>query len=508
MADPRGPAADADGVGDPTGPPARSRPRRQDTTPAERRRQRRAQDREDRRRGRSGSERGPAHRGEPADARARSPRRPGRREALGTQRRRRARLRTGLGVGLLLVVAAAVVVVASLGLDRARSLVGPDDGAEPATVAPGDRQPALALVTHDEASGEAATAAILVLAYDRDEDQGTVLLIPGGTVADLPGHGSYPVRDAYSFGQAPLLAVTLDNLLDVRLDGVASIGLEGWREVGDALGPVPVDVRSRLVAPAGDAGGEVRFEPGAQELDGDRLVEYLTFRGEGETELEALPRLQQVVAGILDRVHEDRAALRDLLGDDGATEGILDGATEGDEPGVLATPDPALASALLTELADARQRDRLTTLTLPVVALGTGREDLYRLDASRAEQVIDERLAASRPTEATGAGRTLQVLNGNGVPGIGQQVAERLQPGGYRILLTGNADRFTHETTRIVVYDDSAEQLAIARDIRERLGAGEIERSATPQSVVDVTIVVGADFPPDRGSAGEGRRGR
>jgi polyisoprenyl-teichoic acid--peptidoglycan teichoic acid transferase len=501
MADPREPAADADGAGDPTDPSARSRPRRQDTTPAERRRQRRARAREDRRRGSPGSERGPDHGGEPAAAaRAGSRRRPGRREALRTRRRRRARLRTALGVGLLLAVAAAVVVVASLGLDRARSLVAPEDGAEPTAVAPGDRQPALALVTYDATSGEAATAAVVVLAHDRDEDQGTVLLIPGGTVADLPGHGSYPVRDAYSFGQAPLLAVTLDNLLDVRLDGIASIDLEGWREVGDALGPVPVDVRSRLVAPAGEAEGQVRFEPGPQVLDGDRLVEYLTFRGDGETELEALPRLQQVVAGLLDRVDEDPAALRDLLGEqDAVVEGadVVDAGPGGDGPGVLATADPALALALLTELADARQRDRLTTLTLPVVALGTGREDLYRLDASRAEQVIDELLAASRPTEATGAGRTLQVLNGNGIPGIGQQVAERLQPGGYRILLSGNADRFSHETTRIVVYDDSAEQLATARDIRERLGAGEIERSATPQSVVDVTIVVGADFPPD-----------
>jgi polyisoprenyl-teichoic acid--peptidoglycan teichoic acid transferase len=383
-------------------------------------------------------------------------------------------VRVALGVGSLLLVATVVIVVASLGMDRTRSLVGPDEGVEPANVAPGDRQPALALVTHDEATGEPATAAIVVLAHDREDGEGTVLLIPSGTVADLPGHGSYPLRDAYSFGQAPLLAVTLDNLLDLRLDGVASISLEGWRELGDAVGPVVVDVRSRLVAPADDSGGQVRFEPGPQELDGDRLVEYLTFRGEGETELDALPRVQQAIAGLLDRIDEDPAALGD----------------------VLATADPALAAAVLTELAEARRQDRLTTLTLPVVALGTGREDLYRLDKDRAEPVIDERLAASRPAETTGAGRSLQVLNGNGIPGIGQQVAERLQPGGYRILLSGNADRFTHETTRIVIYDDDPAQLAIARDIQERLGAGEIERSAAPQSVVDVTIVVGADFPP------------
>jgi polyisoprenyl-teichoic acid--peptidoglycan teichoic acid transferase len=351
----------------------------------------------------------------------------------------------------------------------------------------------MALLTYDETSA-AAAAAVVVLAYDRDEDQGTILLVPGGTVADVPGHGSFTIDDAYSFGEGPLVAVTIDNLLDIRLDGVVSISREGWAELADALGPIEVDVRSRLVTPTTQGGGEVRFEAGTQRLEGARVAEYLTFRTEGETELETLPRIQQVLAGLLDRVREDPSVLRHLLGLDEAEEA----GTGGDEhAGPLRTADPELAYALLTELADARQREQVTTLTLPVSPLGTGREDLYRLDATRAGQLVDERLAASRPTEATGAGRSLQVLNGNGVPGIGQQVAERLQPGGYRILLTGNADRFTHQTTRIVIYEDSAEQLAVARDIQERLGTGEIERSGTPQSVVDVTIVVGADFPPD-----------
>ncbi len=89
----------------------------------------------------------------------------------------------------------------------------------------------------------------------------------------------------------------------------------------------------------------------------------------------------------------------------------------------------------------------------------------------------------------------MEILNGNGAEAVGQDVAERLRGGGYRVVLTGNADSFDYETTLIVVYDDTPEQLAMAEDVRERLGVGEIQRSATPQSVVDATIVVGADFP-------------
>jgi polyisoprenyl-teichoic acid--peptidoglycan teichoic acid transferase len=423
-------------------------------------------------------------------------RRSSRRADASRRRRRRSRVRRTVGVGLLLALAVATVLLASLGLGGTRELVAPGDTGTPAPAAPGDRQPALALVTYDETTGDTAAAAVVVLAHDRDDEQGTVLLVPAGTVADVPGHGSSTVGDAYTFGEGPLVAVTVDNLLDVRLDGVVAVSRAGWATLGDVLGPIEVEVRSRLVAEGDGGGGEVRFEPGPQQLEGDRLAEFVTFRGVGETELEALPRIQQVVAGLLDRIAEDPAPLRALLGLDEPPPDP-EGSAEEAGAGPFESSDPALTYALLTELAEARRAERLTTLTLPVSPLGSGRDDLYRVDAERAGAIIEERLAASRPTDTAGAGRSLQVLNGNGVPGIGQQVAERLQPGGYRILLTGNADRFSYETTRIVIYDDAPEQLAVARDIRERLGTGEIERSGTPQSVVDVTIVVGADFPPE-----------
>ncbi|MBW3620533.1 MAG: LytR C-terminal domain-containing protein, partial [Actinobacteria bacterium] len=56
------------------------------------------------------------------------------------------------------------------------------------------------------------------------------------------------------------------------------------------------------------------------------------------------------------------------------------------------------------------------------------------------------------------------------------------------------ADRFDHEETRIIVYDDAPEQLAAAEQIRDLLGVGRVELSRTPQSVADITVVVGLDM--------------
>ena len=405
----------------------------------------------------------------------------GRRSQQRQRRRRRALTLTGLLVALLALVAVVVLLLASGLVDRARDMVAPEEEPDLTELA-GQQQPTLAIVTYEEGAEDAGARSIAVLAHDRETGEGTVLLIPPSTVADVPGHGSFGVGQAFAFGDAALTGVTLENLLGIRLDEVVALSSEQWAELLDRVEGYELEVPGQLVARDEDGAGEVRFEPGPQYLDGPRLAEYLTFRAPGETELDGLPRVQRVLAGLLDRL--------------GGRPELLEEMFAGDPP-IAGASDPELARQLLGELAEARTEDRVVTLTLPVSPLGSGREDAYRVDSARLAQLVEDRLAASRPTGEAGAGRNLQILNGNGVPGIGQVVAELLQPGGYRVLLTGNADRFTYDVTRIVVYDDAPEQLAVARDIRDRLGVGEIERSGTPQSVVDVTIVVGADLAGD-----------
>jgi polyisoprenyl-teichoic acid--peptidoglycan teichoic acid transferase len=381
-----------------------------------------------------------------------------------------------VAVMVMAVVGGVAVAVSTGWLDRAIELVAPDTPEAAQAEVLGDRQPSLVIVTHDEADPSGQASGVIVLAYDRETEQGSIVLVPTAILADVPGYGSFQLREAFALGDAPLVDISLANLLGVEFDGAASVSAQGWSAWLDRTGGYEVEVRSRLTEPDGDA---TRFEAGAQLLDGERLAEYLTFRGGSESELETLPRVQDVLLGLLDRVAGEPEVLEAMF---------ADGAP------MVETTETDLLRDLLGQLADARADGRVTTLTLPVSPLGSGREDSYRLDDARASALVDDQLAASRPTEGAGVGRGVQILNGNGAEAIGQRVAERLSGGGYRIVLTGNADDFGYETTLIVVYDDSSEQLAVAQDVQERLGVGEIQRSATPQSVVDITIVVGADF--------------
>jgi len=392
--------------------------------------------------------------------------------------RRRSRIRTVTilaGTVVAAVVAVTTAVLTGM-VDRAVELVAPDTPVSAEAEVLGERQPSLVIVTHDEDDTSGNAGGVTVLAYDRQTGQGSIVLVPTAILADVPGYGAFQLREAFALGGAPLVDISLANLLGVEFDGAASVSGAGWSSLLARTGGYEVTVRSRLNDPDGDA---TRFEAGEQFLDGHRLAEYLTFRGDSESELETLPRTQDVLLGLLDRLAAEPELLDEMFADDAP---------------MVETADTGLLRTLLGQLAEARAEGRVTTLTLPVAPLGSGREDSYRLDAARAAALVDDQLAASRPTEGAGVGRRVQILNGNGAEAVGQRVAEGLSGGGYRVVLTGNADNFDYGTTLIVVYDDAPEQLAVAADVRDRLGVGEIQRSATPQSVVDVTIVVGADF--------------
>jgi polyisoprenyl-teichoic acid--peptidoglycan teichoic acid transferase len=418
----------------------------------------------------------------PASRPRRSDRHGGGRRTRDRRRRRRQALgRIGLALATVVSVALAVVWAATtFDLSFGGTDGGEAEAAPTATPAPGqDPQPAYVFATFDEADPSAGADLVMILAHEVATGEATVVLVASGVVADIPGHGLLPLRQAYTFGAGPLLELSVDNLLGTDLDGAVGLSRQGWSALFSRVGGLTIDVPGQLVQTAPDGTRSVRFQPGEQFLDGPRLAEYLTFRETDETELQRFPRVQRVLEALFDHLASDPAHLEAVF---------ADGAP------MLGTNDPDGLRALFADIADARVAGRLQVRTLPVTPVGSGDDAAYRIVADRAEALVTERLAPSRPTGATATGRRLQILNGNGIPGIGQQVAERLQPAGFRVVLTRNADRFDHQTTRIIVFDDAPEQLAAAQEIRDLLGVGQVEISEVPQAVADITIIVGQDF--------------
>jgi hypothetical protein len=127
-------------------------------------------------------------------------------------------------------------------------------------------------------------------------------------------------------------------------------------------------------------------------------------------------------------------------------------------------------------------------IVLPVEDVGSG---LASPDEEAVAELVEERFV---PTSSEDKVR-LVVLNGNGVPGIGEHVARMLVPEGFHLVANENAASFDQEETQVVA--TSNEFLDDAHRAQRLLGVGKVYIGLQPTYLADVFVIVGKDFKPD-----------
>jgi hypothetical protein len=281
-------------------------------------------------------------------------------------------------------------------------------------------------------------------------------------MVELPALGLNALREAYVFGGAPLLRSSVENLLGLSFAVVGQVDAGVLAQALAPVGALTVDVPDAVTANGPDGRVQIVFASGPVSVGPERVGELLASPGEG-TDLDRIVRHQAFWD----------AWLRALTARPDAAPTAAAGLT-GAETAVAA-------------LAGGPVRYRV----LPVEAVSTGRgadQDLFSVD----QDLLDGLQAELDPAAAGTPRIRVQVLNGTGAVSVSGLVQPLLVPAGARVELSGNADSFGYEVTQIVFYDDA--HLDAARTVQAALGLGEVVRSQLNLGVVDVTVVVGADF--------------
>lgn len=319
---------------------------------------------------------------------------------------------------------------------------------------------------------------IVVLSYDPNEKAGSIIYVPAHTAVEVPGRGLQGVGQAYASGGVPLLLVSIENLLGIHMDRYIELSDKDAMVLFNAVGPLSVSVPEDIKVPAGKNQARLLIPAGDQQLSPEFMERFLYTRGLDGDDVSLGLRQIAFWDSLLNQFHDEPALLGHAIERGGAALGESDGEIEDHK-------------RLFTELASLELSDRVIT-SIPVTPVSTGGDDqLYRADEDEIASFVTGTMAAD--TEATQEIR-VQVLNGNGVPGIGQEVAERLVGEGFRVILSGNARRLNYKKTLIIAYGSTDEQIQLAEKARDLLGVGEVQVSAQQQGIVDLTIVVGKDF--------------
>ena len=384
--------------------------------------------------------------------------------------RKRAQRRRLIRIVLVGLLVAAVLGVAAVVVLRDRGTAPVDEELLPVTVEDTEEPPAApiddpprALVVHQSDGG--AVVGVTVLAAGPTGEGGSVVFLPAGSMVEVPSFGIDALRDAHSLGGLALLQSSVENLLGLSFDAVAAVGPTQLAAALEPVGVLTVDVPSPVESVSPEGRVTVLWGAGPQAVAPDEAAAFLEAPGQG-SDLDRLVRHQrfwEAWLAALDGEAPPRAAL-------GAVGPVVAGLSDGDV--------------------------RYDVLPVEAVASGPSAEaDLWSVKDEELAALVGRVAPEASPAEAR---IRVQVLNGTGDVGVAQVVQPLLVPAGASVALTGNADRFDYATTQVVFYDDA--DRAAADAVRAALGVGEVVKSLTPLSVVDVTVVVGADLLERRGA--------
>ncbi|MGH3652863.1 LCP family protein [Glutamicibacter sp.] len=115
---------------------------------------------------------------------------------------------------------------------------------------------------------------MMLVHIPEDRSQVYVMSMVRDMYIDIPGHGRNKLNAAISLGGVPLLLQTVEGLFDNKIDHIAMVDFEGFKELSTALGGVTVNNEIPFTAHDTD----YFFPAGDITLEGDRALRFVRER--------------------------------------------------------------------------------------------------------------------------------------------------------------------------------------------------------------------------------------
>lgn len=366
----------------------------------------------------------------------------------------------------------------------------------------------------DQRPGEAGpfrTDTMMILSLDPVRKTGAMLSIPRDTYVEIPGSKPERINAANQVGElikypggGPALAKkAVERLLGIRIDAYVIVNFIAFETIINALGTIEVCPADRIYDkdyPATDSYATitVEFQPGCQELDATRLLQYARVRHDGGGDVGRSQRQQEViravrkkvlslggVSALLSKATDVYGAMKDNIKTDLTFEQIVQLAqtAQGIDNIQSAVLDVKTAKGgqLLTSTLDNGDQ-----VLVPVY------EEVYALVGT----LFNPTRGGVGDAQASAEGATLRVLNGTGTAGLAGTTSTKLSDLGFAVVETGNADeQGSYGRSEIRVYTG---KINTARFLAQSLGLDgtAIVESTDGPPGVDIDLIIGKDLSP------------
>lgn len=317
------------------------------------------------------------------------------------------------------------------------------------------------------------TDTIIVAAIDLESRRANAISIPRDTRVMIPGHGYQKINAAYTFEGGPqLVAQTVANLLNVDIHYYAKTNIAGLKGVVDTVGGVEIDIEKNMYYRDRRGGLYINLKKGHRHLDGDKALQYVRFRHDRMGDLWRVERQRKFLKALARRLTspENWSKLPQAI----------DEIMQNVETNMSARELLALA-----KLAKDVPEDSVVTETLPGAADTIGGISYYIVDDQKMPVMVNEvlRFEPKKPSVA--------VLNGSGIEGSAERLADVLRNAGYPVERTGNADSFGYSESQVYALDPSDSQTVA---IAELLNCQPLPLGQDRRADAQVLVIVGRDY--------------
>ncbi len=144
------------------------------------------------------------------------------------------------------------------------------------------------------------TDTLMLLTLNKKSNEINIVSIPRDMRVEIPGYGLDKINHAHAYGEVALTRQAVEDFLDARVDYYVTTNFEGFKNIVDILGGVELEVESRMRYYGIDV--TIELDPGLQTLDGDKALQYVRYRSDGQGDLGRVERQQKLLSVLIEDV--------------------------------------------------------------------------------------------------------------------------------------------------------------------------------------------------------------
>lgn len=352
---------------------------------------------------------------------------------------------------------------------------------EPEAFLPEGKETANYLLAITKQFGEETHLSTVILAsYDSRDQTASLIYFPNDLLVNVPGIGMDQLSSLVELdeGRISMTLVTVENLLGIEVDRYVLMTDRDLRIILNQMDKsYEVDVPSKLSYKDNSLDVAVDLSSGEQKISGNTLASYLTYSEPGKR-MDLIERQKGFVPVFLQR---SREMINDIELIIKKNANLLDtDASNKELTGIWQ------AYALL-------EGNDLLQGTLPVKEFRFEKTVVHRVDTDKLEEFV-KKYVKSQTNRSSFERFRLEILNGCGVPGVGEKVAAEIDLNTFEVVSSANADSFDYPETVIIIYGEDKDVMSAAEQMREELEVGKIESHPKSHDISDITVIVGNDY--------------